>query len=638
MKKISLIFTLFLCFISCNQYSSKTKTALAAAGENSSALEKVLDFYSKNPADSLKYKAAVFLIENMPYHSFYKPLPGFEPFFDSIAKLPYKKPVFAAKIRKDFILKTITIQQKKGVNLQPESTQDCKYFNSGFLIDNIELSFDAWNKIPKNKKASYEDFCNYILPYKTGENYIEKGFRKRLATKYAWVLQKLANGKKLSTVVDSVKSSLKFHIEPACRELYPQPMSLFQTEKIRLVICEDGANYLVAVFRALGIVSAIDQINTWGNTTNGHAWLYVKYGKEEYSTDIITVKDNLQKKYKKESIPKVMRQMYYSQNKNTLGPNLSDVTAHYVKTSSIQVPNVFNSKEKQPILCVFDKENGWKPACFGIVQGANFCFSNIGRNVLYIAASLNDEVEPINYPFYIDSNNKVRFFIPNTILQKDAILTRKYPLSTPRYRIKLDWIKNLNGSVIQGSNTADFKNAKILHKVANLKSTQPQKIALKIPEKYKFVRFYANGKGVFISKLAFMNGSGTVLKGAVFMDKMNENSEKDIFSNQDASKWAGGSAGFQVGLEFRKPTEIASVLFQVRNDNNHINVGETYELLYWDKQWKSLGEQVAKDTLLRYKTPKNALLWLKNLTTGKEEHVFNIDKNNKQYWPGSDNY
>mgnify|MGYP001652901687 FL=1 len=48
------------------------ETALQQAGENRVELEKVLSHYKTDPADSLKYKAACFLIENMPYYTYYK--------------------------------------------------------------------------------------------------------------------------------------------------------------------------------------------------------------------------------------------------------------------------------------------------------------------------------------------------------------------------------------------------------------------------------------------------------------------------------------------------------------------------------------------------------------------------------------
>ncbi|MDR2009047.1 MAG: transglutaminase domain-containing protein, partial [Bacteroidales bacterium] len=47
-------------------YSPEINAVLFMAGNNRSQLEKVLKHYGKNPADSLKLKAAEFLIINMP--------------------------------------------------------------------------------------------------------------------------------------------------------------------------------------------------------------------------------------------------------------------------------------------------------------------------------------------------------------------------------------------------------------------------------------------------------------------------------------------------------------------------------------------------------------------------------------------
>ena len=56
----------------CTPMVSFLETALQQAGENRVELEKVLSHYKTDPADSLKYKAACFLIENMPYYTYYK--------------------------------------------------------------------------------------------------------------------------------------------------------------------------------------------------------------------------------------------------------------------------------------------------------------------------------------------------------------------------------------------------------------------------------------------------------------------------------------------------------------------------------------------------------------------------------------
>lgn len=63
-------------FVSCTprpDYSPEIREALSGAGDNHSQLTKVLEHYSKNPEDSLKLKAAQFLIANMPgkYSEYY---------------------------------------------------------------------------------------------------------------------------------------------------------------------------------------------------------------------------------------------------------------------------------------------------------------------------------------------------------------------------------------------------------------------------------------------------------------------------------------------------------------------------------------------------------------------------------------
>ena len=62
-----LIFYLFLFTLlhSCREANSRLEQALQLAGDNKLELQKVLDHYA---GDSLKLKAAIFLIENMPGH------------------------------------------------------------------------------------------------------------------------------------------------------------------------------------------------------------------------------------------------------------------------------------------------------------------------------------------------------------------------------------------------------------------------------------------------------------------------------------------------------------------------------------------------------------------------------------------
>ena len=68
MKKKTIILLWLVTAYSCSNYSSRLKAVLDYSGTNRAELEKVLDHYSQDPADSLKLKASIFLIENMPGH------------------------------------------------------------------------------------------------------------------------------------------------------------------------------------------------------------------------------------------------------------------------------------------------------------------------------------------------------------------------------------------------------------------------------------------------------------------------------------------------------------------------------------------------------------------------------------------
>lgn len=92
--------------------------------------------------------------------------------------------------------------------------------------------------------------------------------------------------------------------------------------------------------------------------------------------------------------------------------------------------------------------------------------------------------------------------------------------------------------------------------------------------------------------------------------------------------------GYWVGLDFGENNNdtIGMVEFCPRHDMNMIRKGHKYELFYYDKEWKSLGEQMATADSLIYKdVPSNAILWLRNHSEGNEERIFTYE-NGMQVW------
>ncbi len=65
---------------------------------------------------------------------------------------------------------------------------------------------------------------------------------------------------------------------------------------------------------------------------------------------------------------------------------------------------------------------------------------------------------------------------------------------------------------------------------------------------------------------------------------------------------------------------------------NRITLGHDYELFYFDREWRSLGQKRASADYLEYdRVPSNALLLLRDYTKGKEERIF-VYENAKQVW------
>lgn len=100
------------------------------------------------------------------------------------------------------------------------------------------------------------------------------------------------------------------------------------------------------------------------------------------------------------------------------------------------------------------------------------------------------------------------------------------------------------------------------------------------------------------------------------------------------SYYLSSDKGGEAVMDLGKPVEIDCLEYMPRNDDNFIAPGDTYELFYHAgaKGWKSLGMQQADTTYLDWEVPDNALFWLRDLTRGREEHIFFM-QNGEQKFP-----
>lgn len=150
-----------IVFFSCsNNDANYLEFALKMAGDNKEELQKVLDYYHN---DSLKLEAAKFLISNMPGHYSFKSnnIEDYYKIGDTILRSS-----LSPLQQRDTLLR---ISREQFSYLEYDTIQDLHIISADYLIRNINLAFDLWLTKSWANHLNFEEFCEYLLPYKCSE-------------------------------------------------------------------------------------------------------------------------------------------------------------------------------------------------------------------------------------------------------------------------------------------------------------------------------------------------------------------------------------------------------------------------------------------------------------------------------------
>lgn len=162
LKSIFLFCVLWI-FTSCSMRPpSAVGFALERAGTNRSELERVLQYYSRSEADSLKLRAAEYLIANMPGH---RCLHG--PKVDSYYREIYSILQGEERDPQQLMAKLNQIAAHYPI-IDSVVRYDIEVITADFLIHNIEQAFQQW-KSPTADYLTFNQFCEWLLPYKVAE-------------------------------------------------------------------------------------------------------------------------------------------------------------------------------------------------------------------------------------------------------------------------------------------------------------------------------------------------------------------------------------------------------------------------------------------------------------------------------------
>lgn len=241
--------------------------ALQSAKNNRKELEKVLRHYQKNPADSLKYKAACFLIENMPFYSYStsKQLENYKSYYAWLKKSRGQ----TAKQVADSVKKVY------GPLGEPEKKHDIREVDSAYLCNNIEWAFKVWREQPWGKNVSFETFCEYILPYRIEDETLEY-WREMYYEKYNSLLDSL----RMSDVLDKedpIVAAKYLRDRLLDKEHYftstsPALMGHIGPRYVQYISgsCREATDFGIYLFRSLGIPCGVDFVPMRSGVNAGH--------------------------------------------------------------------------------------------------------------------------------------------------------------------------------------------------------------------------------------------------------------------------------------------------------------------------------------------------------------------------------
>lgn len=632
----TILLLVLLLLTSCNfrnRYPAPVVRALGKAGKNRDEMLKVLDHYSDNPKDSLKLRAAYFLIGNMPGHTFNQRSGIFETVFDSATTYhhwEHRQRYFARGMK--------SLKQEYPVDFYADSViEDIKHISAEYLIDNIDLAFKAYNQIPSKYQPGFESFRKTILPYRISNEPLEADSRPKLYQKYQWVHQELKTGKPLPDVVHAMIDSMQLRI--GMDNGYPGLFTISEVEKVHFGRCPDLVNYAANAFRAVGIPASYDFTPHWGNNFGwGHGWLAIKAPGLFLPVDVTSNK-RMNDLYRKASLPKAYRNTFALNPKDS--SFTQDVTGAYKPENRIAIANRWNKDVggKQVALTVFDRNQIWSPVGRAqSVSSDSAHFENISSQVVFMAGYNDDSrtFQPLNYPFIVDKEQQINYMNPEIGGTIDSVtLLRKYPPFFLRGgKHKITWIKDVNTLEVQASNNPSFTPYHTILNVDDFYSTHVQTLPLSYKGTYQYYRIVS--PGIWLATLRLVS------------DHRLENSDaRNIWWSFGTGKlrdsnplsYSGGPK-FEASYTYSTPVKVDAIEVQPRNDNNHINPGDTYQLMYWDKSWQPVGpSRTAQVTILVYHDlPEKALYWLRNLDRGKEESVFTLTEDGDQWWPGVSGY
>lgn len=650
-------FCLIFVFLCCHTPSNIPKdvqTSINKAGVNKSELVSVIEHYNKKPADSLKLKAAYFLITNMDDRYYYEGdlLNNYLTYFKLINRDVNHGEYYIESFKElygDFSLNKLNIRF------------DIEEVKSDQLIGNIDMAFKVWKEQPWGKNISFEQFCEYVLPFRIEDEKPEYD-REEIYTKY---------NKRLDFVIKAKGDAVA-----ACKALNDEFINQkwlfthridflphFSTSKLleyRVGSCRDMADFATFTMRATGIPVGNDFVINWPWRRTGHNWNVVLNNQNkiiaflgaEDSPGTPHMPNRKKGKVYRRTYAKNPQTLAMIRSKNEIIPpfflnsRIKDVTDEYVKCFNIDVPLAKSSyPNKYAYISVYNNKS-WVPVDWGRLNNNTVIFHKMEGDIIYMAGYYEDMfIKPANYPFLLQKDGSLKYLkADSSNLNNTFSVSRIFPVTSDFFVVD-----KMIGGVFQGANRIDFKDAVTLDSVSIKPYPFWNEKTISNKTKFRYVRYLSPfGRQCNIGEAEFYNKK-IKLKGKIIgkNDHVINDSTRTFEKAMDGDittlfEAQALTAGW-VGIDLKVPSNIDAIRFSpamkeprgaTKQPKGLVIDGHKYTLFYWDKtsQWVSLGSELAKKSQAVFKhVPTNGLYQLKDETESVDARIFTYE-NGKQVW------
>lgn len=616
----------------CSCSYDQVDVALRMAGENRSELERVLRYFEKT-GDKEKIAASRFLIGNMPGH---KSMRGaYEEYWDEADR------TLSASDGSLSILDSLeALKEKYDGRIYYDF--DLNYISADYLIHDIETAFDQWRNGEWARHLTFDEFCEWLLPYTCSDNQPLINWRESLSGSARSYIDHLnecdeyignpraAIMRVNNKLIPMIKKQKWIHSGHG----YPiYDPSVFV--KLPGASCNEYMTNGMLVMRSKGIPVGMDYTPQFADRLYGHYWnvypnlrgrktMFTSFGVNPgypHFCNVVFAKVIRQTYSANEGYLKLLRRHNGDIPKMYDSPFFKDVTDEYQETSEVCVELMKSAKlsSRDVFICVFGNDD-WKPISWGRAKFGKAKFLNMGRRAMYLVKGyVGGSLEPVSYPFFLDDFGHVEYVgLGKDPMRTSFRLNRKYPM----FQRVISAQKSLHGGIVLGSDDISFRKADTVCVFPEWSLTSGM-VSTDQESPHRYWRFISNMRSVSdMAELYFYDDNSLRVDMTADSDSLSYIIDGDPLTYYSADR--DDPSGV---LDAGKPVMLGHISYIRRGDGNAIIPGDLYRVSWWNgKGWTVHCEVEAKDIELQIEDiPADKLCYIEGLSRGVQNRIFTYD-------------